>query len=61
MNNNKSDNNQPNIRTNHIHPSLICPYDLENKYGRCCYPKNKKGDCTCALRHISSSKNYCGY
>ena len=36
---------------------LKCPYDVDNQ-GRCYYPIGKKGNCTCVLRHHTSSKTY---
>lgn len=50
--------NKTDVSGSYIHPSLICPYDLQSKYNRCCYPLNKKGNCICSLRHISSSRTY---
>lgn len=34
-----------------------CPYDLDDN-GRCYYPINKKGKCSCVLRHHTASKTY---
>lgn len=32
----------------YVHPKLICPYDPESEYSRCCAPKYEK--CTCFLK-----------
>ncbi len=54
----KTQLNKHDVSSSYIHPSLICPYDLKNEYNRCCYPINKKGNCTCSLRHKNSSNTY---
>ena len=43
------------IEKAYVHPKLICPYDHESEYSRCCAPKNVK--CACLLKR----KNSVGY
>ena len=40
--------NTPESKRAYVHPRLICPYDTQSEYSRCCAPKYVK--CSCILR-----------
>ncbi len=40
----------------YVHPLLICPYDPEQEYSKCCAPRRVK--CTCALRRKGTGNHY---